>query len=220
MTSNRYWVIKERGAKSVGLFIVEEIAALLNAEEIREDYLALESPNGVYSFDQAIRVGNAKWVKVSEVLSAAYADKPLVSVVLRDGETQTVLLAEQYRASDGPWQVALQTVENYVDQHLGKFATESTKEILVYFKSEKCPASMMTARLKIEEQTVKKGIIGSKDFCEETYPYKLDPSVPRRLETPEEFPSVVVGTKPPKYEPTWPLPPGFRSRTQRQQTGR
>jgi hypothetical protein len=152
------------------------------------------------------------WVKVSELLAEAYKDQPLVTVVLKDVENKTVILNERYHSKCFPRSVAVNAVLRYFDQHFKEYATASPKEFLVYFKSDKCLASVINLKLIVKPVTIRKGIKGSKHApFEETYPYLCDDSESHILELPEKFPSAALDLKPPKYDPTATLPPGFRS---------
>jgi len=98
-------------------------------------------------------------------------------------------------------------MENYFDQHFKEFSKTPPKEFFLYFKSDKCPSSVLTIKLKVGNHTVYKGVIGSKyDPSEETYPYTYDESEPRKVEPPDEFPQVALELKPPKYDPSASLP--------------
>jgi hypothetical protein len=205
----RYLVAQTRTSERICICGVEEIAALLNANKIQEDYVAREWTGPLST--QEMNNSDAAWVTVAQLLAAVYKDKPIVTVVLKDVENNTILLSERYHSEDGPWQVALKSAENYFDQHLDEFAQTPPKEFLLYFKSDKCPPSVMTFKLKVESHTVRKGIIDSKyEPSEETFPYQfVDDSTPHNVEAPDEFPSVAIDLKPPGYDPTAPLPPGF-----------
>jgi hypothetical protein len=200
--SKRYFVAQTPTSKRICICGVEEIAALLNANKIQEDNLAREWT--CPSSDQMMTNGDAPWVTIAQLLAAAYKDKPLVTVVLKDVENNTLLISERYHSNDGPRQVALGAAENYFDQHFKEFAKTPAKQFLLYFKADKCPLSVMTFKLKVESHTVYKGIIGSKeDPSEETFPCEfVDYSSPHNVEPPDEFPSVAFELKPPKYDPT------------------
>jgi hypothetical protein len=65
----------------------------------------------------------------------------------------------------------------------------------------------MTIKLKVESHTVKIGVMGSReDPYEETFPYTYEEGEPHKVEPPDEFPLVALELKPPKYDPTAPLP--------------
>lgn len=208
-SQKRYVVAQNTTSERIGIFCgVEEIAALRNANKIQADYVAREwtGPSS-----GQMKNDDAPWVTITQLLATAYKDKPIITVVLKDVENDKFLLNERYHSDDGPWQVALGAAENYFDQHYKEFAQTSPKEFRVYFKSEKCPPTVMSFKLKVESHTVYKGIIGSKyDPSEETFPYQfVDSSTPHNVEPPDEFPSVALDLKPPKYDPTAPLPSGW-----------
>jgi hypothetical protein len=197
----RYFVAQTTTSKHICIREVEEIAALLNANKIQEDYVAREWTGP--SSDQMMQKGDTDWVTISQLLAAAYKDKPLVTVVLKDVENNTFLLSERYHSDAYPKQVALGAMENYLDQHFKEFAKTSPKDFFVYFKSDKCPPTVMTVKFKVESHTVKKGVTGYKgDPAEKTYPHTYDESESRKVEPPDEFPSVALELKPPKYDPT------------------
>jgi hypothetical protein len=204
----RYFVAQTTTSKYVGIYTTQDIAALLNANRIQEDYVVTECACTGPSYAQLMKSGDATWVTISKLLAATYKDTPLITVILNDVENNTFLLTERYHSDDGPWQVALGAAEDYFDRHFKEFAKRPPKPFLLYFQSDKCPPSVMTFKLKVESHTVYKGIIGSKqDPSEETFPYKfVDYSSPHNVEPPDEFPSVALELKPPKYDPTAPLP--------------
>lgn len=202
--SKRYLVARTTTSKPIYIhaYSVEEIASLLNAKNIQEDYVAREW-NGPSS-DKMIKHDEASWVTIAQLLAGAYKDKPLITVVLKDVENDAFPLNERYYSGDGPWQVALGAAENYFDEHFKEFAKAPPKQFRLYFKSEKCPPSVITFKLKVESHTVYKGIIGSReDPSEEIFPYQfVDQSNPGKVEPPDEFPSVSFELKLPRYDPT------------------
>lgn len=207
----RYFVAQTTTSKYIGIHTTPDIAALLNANMIQEDYVVTECACTGPSYAQLMKSGDATWVTISYLLAAAYNDTPLITVILKDVEKDTFLLIERYHSNDGPWQVALGAVENYFDQHFKEFAKTPPKTFRVYFKSDKCPPTVMTVTLKVGNHTVYKSVIGYKgDPSEETFPYTYDQSDPRNVEPPDEFPPVALGLKPPKYDPTAPLPQSGR----------
>jgi hypothetical protein len=206
----RYWVTQDLNSKGIGVFRVEEIAALLNANHIQEDYLGHECSVGGPSYAQLTKSADAKWLSVSQILASAYSDRPLISVIVQTVETNTIVLAENCRSDDGPWQVGLRMMTDYFDRNLQDLAKRGLEDFAVYFASDRCPPTKVIVKLKLGNRTVYKGVSGSKqEPWEETYPYTCEESKPRSVESPDKFPSSALGPKPPKYDPTAPLPPGF-----------
>jgi len=206
----RYFLAQTATSKYIGITTIEEIAALLNANKIREDYVAAERTSTIPSYVQLMKSRDAKWVTVAQLLAAAYKNEPLITVVLKDVENNTFLLSERYHSDDGPWEVALGAVEDYFDQHLNDFANTSMKEFQVFYKSDTCPPTVMAFKLKLEHHTVYEIVLAYKgDPALKTYPYAFDENECRKIEPPDEFPSVALELKPPKYDPTAPLPRGW-----------
>jgi hypothetical protein len=208
----RYWVAQTRTTKYFSISTIPEIAALLNAKLISEDFMATEHNRFVHSYDKVLKNEAAVWVKVLELLAEAYKDKPLITVVLKDIENDTLAFSERYHSNNRPRQVAGGAIEIYFNQHYKDYAEKSPKKFLVYFMSDTCPATVMTVQLEVGDWIAKTGIIGSKYApFEEVHHYAYDESDCRILESPSEFPPVALELKPAKYDPTAMLPPGFRS---------
>jgi hypothetical protein len=206
----RYYVAQAATSKRIGICSIEEIAALLNANKIQEDFVATEcNPDGP-SYAQIMKSEDAKWATIAQLLEAAYKDKPIITVVLKDVENSKFLINERYHSEDDPYSVALTAVENYFDQHFKEFAKTSPKIFLVYFKSDKCFPTVMTVKLKVESHTVKMGVTGYQgDPWEKTYPWQYSKPEPRKMEPPDQFPLVELEPKPPKYDPAAALPMGW-----------
>ncbi len=203
--AKRYIVAQTTTSNSISTCAVEEIAALLNANMIQEDYVAREWAGSLP--DQAVKNVDEPWVTISQLLADAYKDKPLITVVLKDVENNAVIFSERYHSDDGPLGAAFGAMDCYFAKHFKEFAQTPPKEFLLYFKSDKCPPTMVTVKLKVGNVTCYKGVIGSKDApAEEAYPYTYDESEPRKVETSEEFPSVALELKSPKYDPAASLP--------------
>jgi hypothetical protein len=204
----RYFVAASKASPQICIRDVAEIAALLNANKIQEHYVAREWTGP--SSQQMMANDDTPWLTIAQLLAEAYKDKPIVTVVLKDIENNIFLMSERYHSEDGPWQVAFGAMDIYFNKHFKEFDRAPPKEFLVYFKSDKCPPSVMTVKLKVGKYTVYRSVIGYKgDPAEETYPYTYDESEPRKVEPPDVFPSVALELKPPKYDPTAPLPGGW-----------
>jgi len=208
----RYWVAQTRTTKYFSISTIPEIAALLNAKLISEDFMATEHNRFVHSYDKVLKNEAAVWVKVSELLAEAYKDQPLVTVVLKDIENNAFILSERYHSNGNPRSVAAKAVSNYFDQHYKEFERVTPKEFLVYFKGDKYPASKFNFKLIFKPETHLTGTTDSKHApFEETYPYTFKDSESYVLEPPAKFPSVSLELKPPQYDPTSRLQPEFRS---------
>ncbi len=207
----RHFVAQTASSKyKIGIFSIEDVAALLNANKIQDDFVATECNLSGPSYAKIIQSGDAKWVTIAQLLEADYKDKPIITVALKDAENNEFLLSERYHSDAGPLLVAEGAMENYFDQHFKELAKVPPKEFLLYFKSDKCPPSVWTIKLKVGNHIVYRGVRGSKhDPAEEICHYTYDKSEPRNVSSPDEFPSVALELKPPKYDPTTTLPRGW-----------
>ena len=68
-----YFVAKTPTSGFIGQLTIEDIAANLRSNQIREDYVATESTG--HSYAQLMKTGGVRWVAISELL----ADEPVVS---------------------------------------------------------------------------------------------------------------------------------------------
>lgn len=204
----RYIVASDENSKSLGAYSIEEIAALLNAHKITEKFVVTECNPDIRSYAQLIKSPEAKRATVAQVLEEIYKDKPIVTVFLKDSETNELLLGRRFYSKELPWYVAHKAAENYFDQQLDNLSKISSKKFFLYFTSDKCAPSFITFTFKAESRTFKKGITGSRhEPFEETFPYQfVDETISQEVESPDEFPSVPHEQEPPGYDPTAPLP--------------
>lgn len=115
-----------------------------------------------------------------------------ITVVLKDVGNRTILFYEEHQSDDGPVQVAQDAAHKFFDRHFQTFAKASPKDFIIYFKSDRCTPTFMTAKLIVEEFTVSRSGMGSdEEPAEEAFPYSLETSVPADVEPPDEFPNVI-----------------------------
>ena len=62
-----YYIAKTSTSGFVGAFTIEQIAAQLEANAIRRDFVATESTD--LSYNQLMKIGGATWVPVSQLLA-------------------------------------------------------------------------------------------------------------------------------------------------------
>lgn len=129
-----------------------------------------------------------------------------ITVVLKDVGNRTLLFYEEHRSADGPVQGALDAAYRFFDRHFQTFAKASPKDFIIYFKSDSCPPSFMTAQLIVDEFTVSRSVMGSdEEPAAEAFPYFLDHSVPADVEPPDEFPNDIdrfLGIRSPGVSPS------------------
>src|SRR2546425_167820 len=98
--SKRYLVAQTTTSKPICICRVEEIAALLNAKKIQEDYVARDGSI------EMLENSSGPWVTIAQLLADNYRDKPIITVVLKDVENNTFLISERYYSDHGPYQMA------------------------------------------------------------------------------------------------------------------
>jgi hypothetical protein len=216
----RYFLAGTTTSKYIGLCTTEVIAAMLNSNQIRDDYVAAERTSTCPSYVQLRKSADAKWVTVAELLAAAYKNEPVITVVLKDVKNNTFPLSERYHSEDGPWQVAVGAVEDYFDQHAKEYSHTSMKEFQIFYMSDTCPPTVMDFKLSLEHHTTYEIVIDySEDPAERPCFYSFDENRCRKVVSPDEFPSVALELKPPKYDPTAPLPRGWDDTTSHFKSG-
>ncbi|MEI7729715.1 MAG: hypothetical protein WCO56_09080 [Verrucomicrobiota bacterium] len=207
-SSYRYYVAKDQKTEWICCCRLEEVAALLNAGKIQEDYLTLQTGHDLQPFERTAKDPKAQWVTVSQLLKVAYADKPLVTVIIKDVPDNKILLAERYYSDASPQSVIYGVMDLYFDIHYKEFAQTPPRAFSVYFKSSERPPIVVDFRLIVENKTVYREVIGSMYAPhEEHFPYHYNDGPLRNVEPPDEFPTVPIEQNPPKYDPSAVLPP-------------
>jgi hypothetical protein len=201
----RYFIARTPVSTKGEFCTISDIAAMLNSRIISEEFVAREITRETSGLKKT--KDGAQWLPIAQLLAVAYKDKPLATVVLKDVEKNTFILSERYHTDSSPRSVVCGVVENYFDQHFKEFKEKVPREFLAYYKSDACPAYVITIKLEVGAFTVYRGTTGSKHAPhEETHPYTYDEDNRHELLPPEEFPSVALELKPPKYHPTAYLP--------------
>ena len=117
----------------------------------------------------------------------------MTTVVLKDIKRREFLFYNEFEKSEAPFCIAMDAATSYFDQHFAAFADKSPKQFALFFKNHEVPAARVDLKLIVGECKITRSVIGDSRWdTTETFPYDLEPKIPRDIEA-AKFPKFLFG---------------------------